>query len=270
MWVVAVTAGTAGLMLSLVLNLIECLRLAVAGDHPIFPHAFDQRFLFAATWGFLVPVVWGFSTRWMPVFLGLKPQRATMIAASVALDLVGVVSALAGWFRLSAFLLLGAVAVFIAALRLWDRVARSPKIRGVHQSFPAFIRLSYGWLVVASLLGIWASWTGGPGIWGASRHALTVGFIATMIFSVGPRVLPAFSGMKPLYSTDLMFAAQALLTFGCALRVAAEIAAYQGYAGWAWWWLPVSGLAEFAAVLIFAANLALSFLGRSIVPLRGD
>jgi hypothetical protein len=29
---------------------------------------------------------------------------------------------------------------------------------------------------------------------GASRHALTVGFVATMVFAVGKPVLPAFAG----------------------------------------------------------------------------
>ena len=40
---------------------------------------------------------------------------------------------------------------------------------------------------------IWASLVeGSHGIWGASRHALTVGFLATMLFSMGQRILPAF------------------------------------------------------------------------------
>jgi len=33
-------------------------------------------------------------------------------------------------------------------------------------------------------------WTGG------SRHALTVGFISTMVFTIGQRILPAFAGMR--------------------------------------------------------------------------
>jgi uncharacterized protein involved in response to NO len=34
------------------------------------------------------------------------------------------------------------------------------------------------------------------GIWGASRHALTVGFAATMVFAIGPRILPHFAGVS--------------------------------------------------------------------------
>ncbi len=68
------------------------------------------------------------------------------------------------------------------------------------------------------------------GIWGASRHALTVGFIAVMVFCVGQRILPAFAGMRLLWSTRLMFAGLLLLTTGCTLRVSSEVLAYQGYA----------------------------------------
>jgi hypothetical protein len=34
-------------------------------------------------WGFLVPFVWGFSAKWMSVFLGLKPLRPKWLLAAV-------------------------------------------------------------------------------------------------------------------------------------------------------------------------------------------
>ena len=73
---------------------------------------------------------------------------------------------------------------------------------------------------------------------GASRHALTVGFLAMMVFSVGQRVLPAFSGMRLLFSPRLMFASLAVLNVGCLLRVASEIPAYE--ADWPPAWNPNS------------------------------
>jgi hypothetical protein len=57
------------------------------------------------------------------------------------------------------------------------------------------------------------------GFWGASRHALTVGFVSTMILAVGQRILPAFAGMRLLWSSRLMFVGLFLLTVGCGLRV---------------------------------------------------
>jgi hypothetical protein len=63
-----------------------------------------------------------------------------------------------------------------------------------------------------------------------------------------------------LFSADLMLASLALLNAGCVLRVASEIPAYEGYAAAAWSILPVSGVLELAAVALFAANLAVTFL----------
>ena len=49
-----------------------------------------------------------------------------------------------------------------------------------------------------------------------------------MVFCVGQRILPAFAGMRLLWSTGLMFAGLALVTIGCTLRVSSEVLAYQG------------------------------------------
>ena len=80
-----------------------------------------------------------------------------------------------------------------------------------------------------------------------------------MVFAIGQRVLPAFSGMRLLFSPLLMFAALLLLAFGCLLRVAAEVLAYQGFLALAWGWLPVSAICEMAAVTAFAVNLLITF-----------
>ncbi len=83
-----------------------------------------------------------------------------------------------------------------------------------------------------------------------------------MVFSVGQRILPAFSGGRVLFSPRLMLLALLLLNVGCTLRVTAEIVAYQQYATWAWSVLPTSAVIELTAVSIFAANLALTFTTR--------
>jgi len=151
----------------------------------------------------------------------------------------------------------------VGCLRLFARAEKPAKSTGVHSSFPVFIRLSYIWAFVAALLGVWADFTSNAhGIWGASRHALTVGFLSTMVFAIGQRVLPAFSGMKVLFSTKLMLAALALLTLGCALRVSSEVLAYQELVHSAWSWLPVSAITEMTAVTLFAINLILTFTSK--------
>ena len=69
------------------------------------------------------------------------------------------------------------------------------------------------------------------------------------------RIPRAFFGMRLLLSTRLMFLSLLLLTGGCLLRVSSEILVYQGFAGWAWSWLPVSAITEMATVTIFAVTL---------------
>jgi hypothetical protein len=81
-----------------------------------------------------------------------------------------------------------------------------------------------------------------------------------MVFSIGQRVLPAFCGMRVLFSPSLMFASLLTLNIGCVIRVASEIAAYESNAAGAWKALPVSAILEMAAVTLFALNLLLTLL----------
>jgi hypothetical protein len=57
-----------------------------------------------------------------------------------------------------------------------------------------------------------------------------------------------------------MLVSLAALNIGCALRVAAEIPAYEANVGVAWHVLPCSAVIELVAVTLFAANLALTLL----------
>ena len=262
-WVFAVIAGSLGLLLTLLVNLGTLIFLARWADSPDLPPALDQRVLILETWGFLVPFVWGFSARWLPVFLGLRPVHDRMLLTAVAFNFAGVFAALAGAITAAVFLLLFGILAAVYALRLYEPPLAPAKTKGVTVSFPVFIRLAYLWAIIAAALGLWAALSAdAQGIWGASRHALTVGLLATMVFAIGQRVLPAFSGMRVLFSTRLMFLSLALLTVGCLVRVSSEILAYQGLAGAAWSWLPVSAFTEMAAVTLFALNLVVTFARR--------
>jgi uncharacterized protein involved in response to NO len=260
-WVFVVMAGSVGLLLTLLLNFGASLFLALRGTSPELAPDFDQRFLVLQTWGFLVVFVWGFSAKWLPVFLGLRPIHGRVLLSAVGLNAAGVLTALAGLMVTAVFLLFAGIVTAVYALRLFELPQRPAKIKGVHASFPVFVRLAYAWALIAASLGIWAATVANShGIWGASRHALTVGFLAMMVFAVAQRVLPAFSGMRMLFSTKLMFLAMLTLTVGCLLRVSSEILAYQGFARWAWSWLPVSALTEMTAVTLFAVNLFATFI----------
>ena len=260
-WIWVVISASTGLMLTLIANLAACFYLALRGASPALSHILDQRYLVLVAWGFLVPFVWGFSTKWMTVFLGLKPVRPRLLLGALVVNFAGVVLTLLGWGAEATAFFVVSTALAIAALRMFEPARQEPKTRGVHPSFPFFVRMAYGWLLVAALLGVGAVvWDSSGGIWGASRHALTVGFIAVMVFCVGQRILPAFAGMRLLWSTRLMFAGLLLLTIGCTLRVSSEVLAYQGYANWAWSVLPVSAMLELAGITAFAINISGTFI----------
>jgi uncharacterized protein involved in response to NO len=259
-WVFVVVAGTLGLLGTLAANLGGCIWAAVHGSSPAFPQSFDQRFLVLMAWGFMVPFVWGFSARWLPTFLGIRTPCNRGLMIVLALNFAGVTTALLGAFRAAVILLLAAAVLSNFALRIQSRSLQPAKTKGVHPAFPYFIRLAYLWLVVAAVLGVWAAFAANSdGIWGASRHALTVGFVSTMVFAVGQRILPAFSGMRLLYSPRLMGASLGVLTAGCMLRVFSEVLAYQGIWQGAWRVLPVSALTELTAVTLLTVNMVLTF-----------
>jgi len=80
------------------------------------------------------------------------------------------------------------------------------------------------------------------------------------VFAIGQRVLPAFSGMRLLYSKNLMFAGLAVLNLGCLLRVASEVPAYEANLPAAWKILPISAVTELTAVTLFAFNLGITLV----------
>jgi len=259
-WVRVVMTACLGFALTLAVNAGACISVAWRGQSPVLPHDLNQRFLVLAAWGFLAPFVWGFSLNWLPVFLGLKASRPRLVFAAIAFNLAGVSLALAGHIAFATVVLTVAVLLVALGLRIFEPAARPPKTRGVHESFPFFVRLAYGWLLVAAALGMAAArWDTSGGLWGASRHAFTVGFISAMVFAIGQRVLPQFVSLRLLWSPRLMFVSLALLTAGCLLRVSSEVIAYQHYGDWAWRVLPVSAVIEMAAVSVFAVNLTTTF-----------
>lgn len=259
-------AGFGALGVALIMNLVLSAELALHGSSPVFSPRADRAFLLVALWGFTVPMAWGYSTRFVTIFLGLRPplQRAApWLSAAVALL---VILALAGRFLVADALALAETLAAIWTLRVYHPTLRPPKVIGVYRHYPQFVLMSFAWLVIGAALGLAADLApSASGLGGASRHAVTVGFLATLIFCIGPRILPAFLGGRELAGTGLMAAALWLLNAGCLLRVSSEAVAYSpaglaGPAGLAWKLLPVSAFLELGAVTLFVMNLGLTLM----------
>lgn len=255
-WIALVMLGTLGFLATLVVNAWALFRLAIKGGGPALPHLLDLGLITMAIWSVLVPTIWGFNTRWLPIFAGLRAPYPPWLFKAYGLSAVGVVFAfLDRWAISSAFLFVASLGA-IRGLRIWEPAQQSAKLHNVHHTFPLFLRIAYGWLLISAGLSCVAALEDrSGGIWGASRHAITVGFVAVMVFAIGQRILPAFSGMRVLWSTGLMFWSLALLNLGCLLRVSMEPLAYELDWPIAWNLLPISAVTELTAVTLFALNL---------------
>jgi len=262
-WMLLVFCSTFAFLLLLVIDAIAFLHVARAGNTPALPHLLDLQLVTLALWGVLVPTIWGFNARWLQVFAGFDLPHAGWLMTGYGFNLAAIALVFLNHWELSAWVFLGSALAAIYGLRVWHPAVQPAKIHNIHRSFPHFLRMAYGWLLIAALLGCLAApWDHSGGLWGASRHALTVGFVALMVFTIGQRVLPAFCGMRLLWSRELMFLSLALLNLGCLLRVSMEPLAYELDWQIAWKLLPVSAVIEMAAVLIFALNLAGTMMQR--------
>lgn len=257
--VVMITAAGVGFFIAVAANAALSLVVALSGDQPAIPTGYNHRYLVLVTWGFVVPFIWGFSSRWLPPLLGLRRTRKTLLMPALAVLFGGVLLALFDWMAAAAIALLVASVMFAMALRLFEPSEKEPKLRGVHPSTPGFIRLSYAWSVVAAALAIVAAFMPPSAGWGgASRHALTVGFFSAAVFAIGPRILPAFFNVRRLWSPRLMAAALVLLNIGCTARVVSQVLAYGNVWSHAWACLSLSAVIEMTAVTLFAANMMMT------------
>ena len=252
-WESLVFGGYAGLVLTLGWQFAIAVRIHTA----IVPEAFNHIFLSLALWVFCLPVVLGFSARFLPALLGLvapspNGARLTLILA-----------ALSAMFWLADSALLATAGSFLTAvagiwtIRVFHPAIRAPKTRAVDSLYPYFARIAFAWLLVSSILAFGASH---GGMLGASRHAFTVGFLSTLILAIGPRILPSFLNSRELKSIVLMRISLFLLTTGCLVRVISEPLAYGGHLPLAWSLLPASAVAELTALFLFAVNLAWTLL----------
>lgn len=261
MWMQLVVASTAGFLVTQLVNAYLMFRQALEGSSPALSHVPDQQFVTLAVWGILVPAIWGFNARWIPVFAGLRQPRDRVLWSAYLCSVAGILATFLNFLMAATIAFLAAAVLAILGLQVWGREVNPPKLLNVHRSFAWFLRLTYVWLLISCVLAVMAlrlDHTGG--FWGASRHALTVGFVAGMVFTIGQRVLPAFCGMRVLWSKQLMFWSLFLLFTGCLLRVSSEPLAYEGIWTPAWKILPISAVTELIAVSLFAWNIAATLL----------
>jgi len=222
--------------------------------------------------GFATNAIYGFGIRLIPGLLNIGRLRSHWLAAALLMHNAGLCLFLLPRPPLSAagamLMLLGSGAYLIGMNGLRSKPSRP--IYGVDARGHILIRMAFFWLVCG--LGMIVAGQFLPGLphpyRGAWRHALTVGFVTTMIIGVGQRIVPVFI-KQPLASTRLMLGSAALIMLGNTGRVGLELATMGGWP-WAFRLMGLTGLAELTAITLFALNLALTVRNRHRVYAAGE
>jgi hypothetical protein len=122
-----------------------------------------------------------------------------------------------------------------------------------------FIRTAYGWLYVSLALLLFVPFYNiltrqvfSHAYYGATRHAITVGFISLMIMGVAAKVVPVLNGVdsKNLSKLWLPFI---LVNTGCSLRVGVQI--LTDHVSGAFAVIGLSGVLEVAGIAIWAGGI---------------
>jgi uncharacterized protein involved in response to NO len=248
--------GAAGWLLLMGLNLYLCVQQATAGMTPVISGSSHQFFIFAALWGFLVPLTLGYAARWLPAVLNLRPAREGLMLPAIASIMAGVLVATTGAWQVAALVWAVGTIGFIIALRLFEPLKGKPRLRGIHPWSIHFIRLATVWLTLAAALMVpFGNSFGWPDF---LRHLVTVGFLVTMVLAVGPRMLPALFGRAQLFSRRLMLVSLLLVSAGVSLRLVLQLAGQAGMDDRFWIWFPYAAALEGGGIIVFAANMLLT------------
>lgn len=224
-----------------------------------------QMVMDLALFGLAMGSIYGFGRKLLPGFLAADRPRTQLLDLTFYLHNGGLTALVLGrWLAMAPAIVGGLIGigggamVYVAGLRgLRGQPGPSRPEQG-HPFLRRYIQLAFSWLLI-SLIGFAAMAIaedlGGlempHAIRGAARHALTVGFLLTLILGVGQRLFPIL-GHTLLAWPRLVVPIFLLIGVGNLLRVTSEVATV--------WWapaflvMPFSAILELTAISLFAAN----------------
>ena len=230
------------------------------------PALWHTLWIQAALFGFVANMIFGFSLRVLPHFLGLRESKTW--AANLAFWLWNAAILIRypvearAWT--ATWLEAVAIGLFVFALGIFARRRTQIKIQGVDNTFAWFISLGYAWLLLVA----WVPFHSDVFRMSASsRHMMALGFITPIMFGVAYRVLPIFNGVN-LWSNRLMRASFGALALGSTLSFAMAFnKAYE--TGWSYAWAAGAGSLLFVAFVMFGVNIAMTLRTQAEQYVRG-
>lgn len=240
----------------------------------VYSESMRQLLMELAIFGFALNAIYGFGRKLLSGIMGSGTPRAGAVEATFWLHNTGVALLVlahaelelphADWLAFARPLGVGmlAAAAFSYALGMRGFVRgrrTTPRPEAGQAVLRHYIQLAFFWLLVgmAMLLVSDLYWRGRgltpPHAYlGAVRHALTVGFMTTLIMGVGQRLLPIL-GHTLLPWPRLVLPTFLLIATGNLLRVLTELATPISTAAFAL--MPLSAVLELSALVLFTANV---------------
>jgi hypothetical protein len=259
-----------------------------AGDAGPGAYSDDQRLLLIelAVFGFAMNAIYGFGQMLLPGFLRIGKVRGGAIelahwlhnagAVLVCLAAGGVRSGSSSGFiaLLGSGLLVGGAASFAIGHRGFvGRRRTSYRDEQGQAALDFYPPLAFFWLLagLALMSGgmLYETLAAAPlphAFMGAVRHALTVGFMTTLILGVGQRLVPVLD-RTVLALPGLVVPILALIGAGNLWRVGSELATLAIPA--AYRVMPYSALLEWLALLLFAVSLTRTMFCGERTPISG-
>ena len=268
-------AGAGLVAFALALGLNAAATAPLVGGSTFVPFALDEALVHLQLWGFVVPVTLAVGLKIFTRFLLLRPPAAGAFVPLLGAYLAGVGLVTTGWLMvelspglvgaaapvraLGSLLEAGSLLGFVLALRLYRAPTRPAGTPHVIDPTRLWVRLAYGWLLLAAVLGAGFAVREALGGAGANfteasavRHALTMGYLLPLMAAMAGRLLPIYSA-DVLRHRRLLPTIVWLLFGGAALRVGGQLLG--GYEPWVAPLVAAGGTLGTAGVVILAVGL---------------
>jgi uncharacterized protein involved in response to NO len=264
-WARLIAAAGVWLVLWAAVTLLLRGRWSAAGPGA-YGEALRQLLMELAIFGFTLNVIYGFGQRLLSGIVGSATPRGAAIEITFWLHNAGVVllglshtvgTDFAG--PLGVALVAAGAFAYAVGMRGFVRVrATAPRPEVGQEVLRRYVQVAFFWLLAGMALLLFAGlyWTARglspPHAYlGAVRHALTVGFMTTLVLGVGQRLLPILGHML-LPWPRLVLPTFLLIAVGNLLRVLTELATPVSSAAFVL--MPFSAVLELTALTLFSAN----------------
>lgn len=236
--------------------------LEMLGSAPVVvDQVTDDRAVWLMLLGGLSTLIFGVWARLAPGFVASRPPKPRLLIVGGTLWLAGVIVQASGVALGPWLLLIGLAALTGATGLLGPGIAHQP-LHGHARLTRLGVRSAFAWafiglaIISAGTFGLASSYLQVS----AARHALALGFVTLMIYSVASRALPAFLGRR-LWSTRLQAATLTVANVGVALRVVPQLAAGTDALSDAL--VGLSGILAYVALVLFTLNVVRTLRGPS-------